>query len=187
MKTWKEMFSDLFSAPPPITENSTLHEIAMHYPNLHAFIERKYGIKIADNSQSLRELAESNGLPPAQILFMEIQLESRALKVKEVSAPEVQKRIQQYKILDAREGWELKFGNLPGAKPLDAALLDEILNQWKKEAPLLVYCHFGIRSMDAATFFADHGFSDVSVLRGGIEAWSKQVDPSIPTYEGSYC
>jgi len=187
MKTLKEVFADIFSSPPPITENSTLHEIAVHYPHVNAFLARKYGVKIEDSSISLKELSDQNGLPPAQVLFMEVQLESRGKKVTEITAPEAKKRIQEFKVLDTRELWELKFGALLGARTLDAALLDEILNQWDKRDPLLLYCHFGVRSMDAANFFADHGFTSVSVLKGGIDAWSKQIDPSVPQYDGSYC
>jgi rhodanese-related sulfurtransferase len=41
--------------------------------------------------------------------------------------------------------------------------------------------------MDAALFLADRGFRNVSVVQGGIEAWSVDVDPTIPRYEAAYC
>lgn len=185
----KEIFQDLFKSPPLITENSTLHEIAVHHPNLHSFVERKYGIKIdiLDNTLSLKEFTEKHALPPSQILFMEIQLEERNKQVNEVPAVELKKNISKYKILDAREDWEKKRGKLPSSLDFDSSLLDKILKEWPKETPIIIYCHFGVRSLDAAHFLADHGFTQVSILKGGIDSWSKEIDPSIPRYEGAYC
>lgn len=46
---------------------------------------------------------------------------------------------------------------------------------------IVVYCHHGVRSLSGAAFLNANGFSATS-LRGGIEAWSREVDPEIPTY-----
>jgi rhodanese-related sulfurtransferase len=37
--------------------------------------------------------------------------------------------------------------------------------------------------MDAAAYFAGHGFTNVRALRGGVDAWSREVDPKVPRYE----
>ena len=52
-----------------------------------------------------------------------------------------------------------------------------------KDTPIVFYCHLGQRSLDAASYFAGHGFTDLRSMTGGIEAWSLQVDPSVPRYE----
>jgi len=49
-------------------------------------------------------------------------------------------------------------------------------------ASVVVYCHHGIRSQSAAAFLERSGFSDVSSLTGGIDAWSCEVDPTVPRY-----
>jgi rhodanese-related sulfurtransferase len=43
-------------------------------------------------------------------------------------------------------------------------------------------CHHGVRSLDAAAFFAGHGFQNVRSMNGGIDAWSLEVDPELPRY-----
>lgn len=191
----RETLQELFGGSkelPAVTEESTLHQISTLYPQLCPFIERKYGVKIdaPDTTLSLREFAEKFSLPPAQILFMEVQMDTRTQNVGEILPTELVKLLKQnpcFKILDVREEWELKMGSLPNALPLQPKLLDEILTEWEKDTPVILYCHFGIRSLDAAAFLADRGFTKVSILKGGIDAWSDTVDPSIPKYQGAYC
>jgi rhodanese-related sulfurtransferase len=57
-----------------------------------------------------------------------------------------------------------------------------ILGKWSREQLLVVYDHKGARSMDAAAYFQGHGFDKVKTLRGGIDAWSAEVDPALPRY-----
>src|SRR4051812_5904162 len=49
-------------------------------------------------------------------------------------------------------------------------------------APLVVYCHLGVRSMTVAHWLSGHGVRGVHNLEGGIDAWSERVDPSLPRY-----
>ncbi len=48
--------------------------------------------------------------------------------------------------------------------------------------PIGCLCHHGMRSLQVATYLAQHGFGDVVNLQGGIDAWSQLVDPSVPRY-----
>ena len=61
-------------------------------------------------------------------------------------------------------------------------LVSEIIGQWPKDAMIVVYCHHGNTSMDAASYLISHGFSQVKSLRGGIDAWSREIDPLLPRY-----
>lgn len=189
LKNWLGRSSD---APPPLTENSCLQEIATQIPQLYEFIERKYGIPVdaPETSLSLKEFVERYSLPPAQILFVEAQMAGRAAGVKSITAREARSMLDQdpaTKLLDVREEWEMKMCRIPESRPLTPELLDELLSSPDRERPLLLYCHFGIRSLDAATFLSDRGFKQVFVVAGGIDAWSNDVDPSIPKYESAYC
>jgi rhodanese-related sulfurtransferase len=51
----------------------------------------------------------------------------------------------------------------------------------KDKLPLIVYCHHGVRSLHATQFLKYHGFDALS-LRGGIDLWSLEIDPSVPRY-----
>ena len=52
-----------------------------------------------------------------------------------------------------------------------------------KDTPIVFHCHLGQRSLDAASYFAGHGFKNVRSMTGGIDAWSSEVDESILRYE----
>ena len=60
------------------------------------------------------------------------------------------------------------------------ALIEQIAD-WKNEA-VVVYCHHGIRSMHAINFLTQAGFTNLANLTGGIDAWSREVDPHMPRY-----
>ena len=62
-------------------------------------------------------------------------------------------------------------------------LTQEILGQWSRQALLAVVDHLGARSIDAAAYFAGHGFENVRSVRGGIDAWSQEVNRELPRYE----
>lgn len=47
---------------------------------------------------------------------------------------------------------------------------------------VVVYCHHGVRSLTAAAFLREQGIDDALSMRGGIDAWSRTIDPAIPTY-----
>jgi rhodanese-related sulfurtransferase len=170
-----------------VTESSSLADIAALYPNLFDFLQRRYGVRAeaADRRLTLGEVVKRNALPPAQVVFMEMQLEARSAQVPTLPARDVQ--ASQWKILDVREPWEYQFGALPNAEPLNPQCWDEIVTSWEKDTPILLYCHFGVRSLDAASQLMDLGFTNVRVLQGGIDAWSQDVDPTVARYEGSWC
>ena len=71
---------------------------------------------------------------------------------------------------------------IPNANFFAQELMQEILSNWSREKLLVVYDHQGTRSMDAAAYFQGHGFENVKSLRGGIDAWSVEIDPKLPRY-----
>jgi rhodanese-related sulfurtransferase len=57
------------------------------------------------------------------------------------------------------------------------------LSKWPREQALVIYDHRGQQSLDAAAYFLGHGFKNCRALRGGIDAWAKDVDSKIPRYK----
>ena len=88
------------------------------------------------------------------------------------------------KLLDVREQEEFEIASLPGARLVPLGQIPASIEQiadWKNEA-IVVYCHHGIRSMHAINFLAHAGFTNLANLSGGIDAWSREVDPNTPRY-----
>ena len=61
--------------------------------------------------------------------------------------------------------------------------MKEIMGNWDRAALTVFVDHKGTRAIDAAAYFAGHGFTQARALRGGIDAWSQEVDPTVPRYD----
>ena len=85
-------------------------------------------------------------------------------------------------LLDIRTREEFDSVKLPGAHLFTQEFMQEILANWSRNNLLVIYDHRGARSMDAAAYFQGHGFEKIRSLRGGIDAWSAEVDPTLPRY-----
>lgn len=179
---------------PFVDASSSLRQLFWHYPDAKQWFVQRFKISPTTLQQhvhlTLGELSHRWQLPPPQILFMEFQLDARMRMIQTVTPGEAKALIHQLptlRILDFRDGWEQKMGELPRSEPANTESVTKLLHAEKKNHPILVYCHFGVRSLDFAIRFAEAGFKDVYFLQGGIDAWSQQVDATIPRYEGSWC
>lgn len=85
-------------------------------------------------------------------------------------------------LLDVRTREEHDAVKLPGARLLTQELVQEIFNHGDKKQPIVLYDHTGVRSLDAAAYFIGHGFAETKCLAGGIDAYSSELDPSLPRY-----
>ena len=85
-------------------------------------------------------------------------------------------------LVDVREPWEWKIGHLSDAVLLPGGDLERGLDALERSRPVVTYCHHGARSLAAARALREAGFENVRSLRGGIDAWAREVDHSIPRY-----
>ena len=85
-------------------------------------------------------------------------------------------------LLDVREPWEIALASLPGTLDIPLNQIPARLKELDADSAIIVMCKAGARSQMAADFLIAQGFSRVSNLQGGIDAWSREIDPSVPTY-----
>jgi len=85
-------------------------------------------------------------------------------------------------LLDVRTREEWEAVKLADSHLFTQELMQEILTKESRTGLFVIYDHKGERSMDAAAFFQGHGFENVRSLRGGIDAWSTEVDSRLPRY-----
>jgi monothiol glutaredoxin len=107
-----------------------------------------------------------------------------APRVRQLSPGEVKARLdagEKLLFVDVRTPEERARARIEGTRLLDDALLAE-LERLDRDTPLVFHCHHGGRSQQAAEHFLALGFRDVANLAGGIDAWSREVDPSLPRY-----
>jgi molybdopterin/thiamine biosynthesis adenylyltransferase/rhodanese-related sulfurtransferase len=98
-----------------------------------------------------------------------------------VTPAQLAARAGDFTLLDVREPWEAEVASLPGAVLIPLASLENAIAGLDATKPVVVYCHHGIRSAVARDLLAARGF-EVSHLAGGIDAWSRQVDPELARY-----
>lgn len=85
-------------------------------------------------------------------------------------------------LLDVREPWEYSNCHLPGSQLIPMRQIPTALNELDPDRETVVICHHGIRSRSVAMYLIKNEFSKVINLRGGIDAWAREVDPNMPTY-----
>jgi adenylyltransferase/sulfurtransferase len=104
--------------------------------------------------------------------------------IPQLAAQELKRRIdagEQAYILDVREPWEYKVAQI-GGKLIPMNEIPQRLSEIDREREIIVHCHHGVRSQRVAEFLKQSGFPRVTNLVGGIDAWSREVDPSVPKY-----
>ena len=91
---------------------------------------------------------------------------------------------ENFELIDVREPHEYEIVNIKGAKliPKDRILSGEALAELPQDKPIVLHCKSGARSAEALAALHKAGFADASHLGGGVLAWARQVDPSLPTY-----
>ncbi len=85
-------------------------------------------------------------------------------------------------LLDVREPHEFSMAKIEGSTLIPLGTLPQSLNQLDPTDEIVALCHKGMRSADAVGFLLQQGFSDVKNLIGGIDAWSVEIDHSVPRY-----
>jgi rhodanese-related sulfurtransferase len=85
-------------------------------------------------------------------------------------------------LLDVREVFERRLAVIEPSLHIPMNEVPARLSEIPPDRPVVVYCHTGVRSAIVAGFLESHGYRSVANLRGGIEAWSLQVDPTVPRY-----
>ncbi len=87
-------------------------------------------------------------------------------------------------LLDVRQPWEHEMAALPASQLIPLSELSARAGEIQPavDALLVVYCHHGIRSLSAAALLEQLGHPNVVSLAGGIDAWSRLIDPRIPRY-----
>ena len=92
-------------------------------------------------------------------------------------------RGEAFTLLDVREPWEFETARLDGAKLMPMGEVPSRAHQeLDPDEHIIVYCHHGVRSLSVTHWLRQQGFENVQSMRGGIDAWSRRVDSSVPLY-----
>jgi rhodanese-related sulfurtransferase len=176
-------------ATATLSGETTMRELLEISPGAQRALFRKYHIGGCAScgfrpDETLAEVcARNENLPVTEVIdyLLASQEEDRRMQISPVELAQALKD-GTARLIDVRTREEFESARIEGAVLLNQNLMNEILSQWDREGLIVFADHQGARSMDAAAYFAGHGFSQARALRGGVDAWSREVDPSVPRY-----
>ncbi len=88
-------------------------------------------------------------------------------------------------LIDVREPGEFQFARIQGAELIPKRTVPaevQRLEGLSDEGPLIVFCHHGVRSLNVVNWLREQGVSQCQSMAGGIDRWSREIDPSVPQY-----
>jgi len=134
-------------------------------------------------ADSLATVAMKHGVDVVEVIE-HIKKSQGIAQELEVTVRETSELVNEGKValLDVREPRAFAVASIPGSRRVDEALAEEIVQSWSKDTPIVLICHHGVRTSDAAEYLREYGFANVKSLSGGIDAWSLEIDPSVPRY-----
>ena len=89
---------------------------------------------------------------------------------------------ESFCLLDVREPWEVALASIPGSLAIPMHEIPARLKELDATSEIIVMCKAGGRSQRAAEYLAAQGYAKVSNLHGGIDAWTRDIDPDVPEY-----
>jgi rhodanese-related sulfurtransferase len=173
-----------------IDPSITMRELLEQYPGAQRALFRRYHIGGCTScafspDETLAGVCERNENLDVDEVAEHILASDAADRAMQIEPRELSERLaagETIHLLDIRTREEFDAVEVPGAQLFTQEFMQEILANWSRSDLLVIYDHQGTRSMDAAAYFQGHGFEQIKSLRGGIDAWSAEVDPKLPRY-----
>ncbi len=92
-------------------------------------------------------------------------------------------REKKARLIDVREPWEVATAHVEGSLVMPMGDVPARAHQeLDPDEHIVVFCHAGVRSMNVTVWLRNQGFENVQSMRGGIDAWSCEVDATVPRY-----
>lgn len=172
----------------PINPQSTMKRVLEVYPSAQRALFRHFHVGGCSScaiqpDETLEALCARNSLKVTEVI-QQIQTSAAQDAELEISPAELAGLLRAggVHLVDIRSREEFETTHIETAVLLSQPVMQEILGKWSRSELLVIYDHRGQKSLDAAAYFTGQGFGKVRCLRGGIDAWAREVDRKIPRY-----
>jgi rhodanese-related sulfurtransferase len=173
-----------------ISGETAMQEVLQLYPGAQRALFRRYHVGGCSScgfqpTETLAQVCARNGNLDIQEVIDHLQASHEQDARILISAGDLAGLIKQNpatKLLDIRSRQEFEAVHIQGSTLLSQPVMQEVLAHWPRHEPVVLIDHRGHQGLDAAAYFAGHGFENVHCLAGGIDAWSQEVDPKLPRY-----
>jgi rhodanese-related sulfurtransferase len=171
-----------------ISAENSMTDVLAAYPGARRALFRKYHIGGCQScgfqpTETVAELCVRNGGLEVDEVISEIKAGHEFDKSLEIQPTELKEQKEQTRLFDVRTREEWEAVKIEGSEFVDQQLVQDIMSKSEKDASLVFYDHSGGQSIDAAAYFAGHGFTNVKFLRGGIDAWAQEVETTMRRYK----
>jgi rhodanese-related sulfurtransferase len=177
-------------ATETIGPESAMRVVLEAYPGAQRALFRRYHIGGCSScafqpDETLAQVCQRNGgLNVSEVLeHIKTSHEQDArifIEPKELA--DWRKREPSLRLVDVRSREEFDAVHLEGSLLLSQTVMREIMAEGTNDRPLVIVDHEGRQALDAAAYFMGHGLQNVRCLRGGLDAWSREVDASVRRY-----
>ena len=173
-----------------ITGKSLMQEVLHFYPGAQRALFRKYHIGGCNScgfrpDETLASVCSRNGSLPIEDVLKKIQQshdEDKQILIEPTDLAKLLAEGEDIKLVDIRSREEFEAIHIDGSIMLTQPLMQEILGTWDNSQRFVMIDHQGKKGLDAAAYYLGHGMPNANALRGGIDAWSVEVDSSIRRY-----
>jgi len=103
----------------------------------------------------------------------------------EIAPREVKELLEggkEFLFVDVRENWEYQTSRIDGATLIPLREIPANLPRFEEADEIVLFCHHGMRSLDAAAWLRGQGVAGARSMAGGIERWSTEIDARVPRY-----
>ena len=174
-----------------VKPQSPMSSVLETFPGAQRALFRRYHIGGCSScgfqpTETLAEVCARNGNLDVAEVLAHIQA-SHEQDAKVLMAPrelaELLQNDKSVKLVDVRSREEFEAVNLAGSVLLSQPVMQQLMATGSNTHPIVVIDHAGKNGLDAAAYFTGHGLQNVRCLRGGIDAWAQEVEPTMPRYK----
>ena len=173
-----------------VTAESTMREVLEVFPGAQRALFRRYHIGGCSScafqpEETLAQVCARNGtLNVAEVLehIRASHQQDEQILITPRDLADLVKRDAAVRLVDVRSREEFEAVHLPGSVLLSQPVMRELMAEGTHARPLVLVDHQGKHALDAAAYFLGHGLQNVRCLRGGLDAWAREVDPTMRRY-----
>jgi len=175
----------------PLTGQSPMSDVLAAFPGAQRALFRRYHIGGCSScgfqpTETLAGVCQRNGNLDVTEVLAHIQSsheQDERILIGAQELAEWRKQEPTLRLVDVRSREEFEAVHIEGSTLLSQPVMQQIMAEGTNTRPLVVVDHQGKNGLDAAAYFTGHGLQNVRCLRGGIDAWSQEVDSTVRRYK----
>jgi rhodanese-related sulfurtransferase len=182
--------STAMAPPNPINPQSPMSAVLEAFPGAQRALFRRYHIGGCSScgfqpTETLAQVCERNGnLIVAEVLahIQSSHEQDAKIFIEPKALAEWRQLDASVRLVDIRSREEFEAVQIAGSLLLSQEVMRQIMAEGSNTRPLVIVDHQGRTGLDAAAYYLGHGLQNVRCLRGGIDAWAQEVEPTLRRY-----